>query len=100
MELRINATELARKLGEILAKVRFRRDVFVIERNGEAVARISPFPVAADATLGEAFRAWHEARSEDPGFAEDLERVNRSDRAPRISAWFRGGPRVMHQSDT
>jgi prevent-host-death family protein len=84
MMLRISATELARKLGEVLGKVRYRRDVFVVERNGEPVARILPWPAATDATLGEAFRAWREAGgADDPTFADELERVNRADRAPR-----------------
>jgi hypothetical protein len=84
MEIRITATELARKLGDVLGRVRFRRDVFVIERNGEAVARLSPVPTSQTATLGEALRAWREAGgSNDPTFADDLERVSRADRAPK-----------------
>lgn len=83
MELRISATDLARKLGDVLGKVRFRRDVFVIERNGEPVARLSAWPVAEDATLGRALRAWREAGPPDETFADDLERVNRADRPPQ-----------------
>ena len=82
MEIRITATELARKAGEILGKVRFRRDVFVVERNGEPVARLVPSPLAADTTLGEGLRAWREAGSRDEEFAADLERVNDADQAP------------------
>ena len=82
MEIRITATELARKAGEVLAKVRFRRDVFIIERNGKPVARLIPSPLAAEANLGEGLRAWKEAGSTDSGFADDLERVNRADQPP------------------
>src|SRR5204862_247662 len=42
MESTISATELARNLGDILGKVRYRREVFIVERNGEPIAR---FPV-------------------------------------------------------
>ena len=83
MEFRITATELARKAGEILGKVRFRRDVFIIERNGEPVARLSPSPLSAESSLAEGLRAWREAAADDPDFADDLERVNRSDQPPR-----------------
>jgi antitoxin (DNA-binding transcriptional repressor) of toxin-antitoxin stability system len=83
MEFRIGATELARKLGDVLGRVRFRRDTFVIERNGEPVARLSPWPTAADAHLADGLRAWCERAEPDPGFADDLERVNRADRPPR-----------------
>ena len=44
MESKISATELARQLGHILGRVRFRRDVFVVERNGQPVARLVPLP--------------------------------------------------------
>jgi len=64
-------------------KVRFRGDSFVIERNDVPVARLSPWPAAAEGTLAEGLRSWLEAGDEDPGFADDLERVNRADRPPR-----------------
>lgn len=83
MELRIRATDLARRLGDVLGKVRFRGDTFVIERNGDPVARLTPWPTASDATVGEAIRAWTESGTPDPAFADDLERVNRADRPPR-----------------
>lgn len=83
MEIRISATELARKAGEILGKVRFRLDVFIIERNGEPVARLSPSPLTVEVSLAEGLRAWREAAAPDPDFADDLERVNRSDQPPR-----------------
>jgi antitoxin (DNA-binding transcriptional repressor) of toxin-antitoxin stability system len=82
MEIRISATELARKLGDVLGKIRYRGDVFVVERNGEPVAQIGPLPSRSPATLGELFRAWRAAGPPDPDFADDLERVNRADRPP------------------
>ena len=83
MELRIRATDLARKLGDVLGKVRFRGDSFVIERNGEPVARLVPWPASGHVTLQEGLRAWCEAGTHDPTFADDLERVNNADRPPR-----------------
>lgn len=82
MEYRISATELARSVGEVLGKIRFRRDSFVIERNGEPVARMAPL-VSSEVTVAEAFGAWSDAGPADPGFADDLERVNRSDKPAR-----------------
>jgi antitoxin (DNA-binding transcriptional repressor) of toxin-antitoxin stability system len=83
MELRITATELARRLGDILGRIRFRGDSFVVERNGEPVARIGPVPTGGAGSLAEVFRAWVEAGPGDPSFADDLERVERADRPPR-----------------
>lgn len=86
MEHRISATELVRRLGDVLGKIRYRGDRFVVERNGEAVARIGPVASGAVSSVGEAFRAWTEAAEADPGFAADLETVGRMDRAPE-SPW-------------
>jgi hypothetical protein len=83
MEIRITATELARKLGDILGKIRYRSDSFVVERNGEAIARITPVAGRFGGSLGEGLRAWREAAPADPRLADDLESVNRADRAPR-----------------
>ena len=83
MESRISATDLARHVGDVLGKVRFRRDTFVIERNGEPVARLSPIPWHGDVTLVEGLRAWLEAGPANEDFADDLDAVNRADRPPR-----------------
>lgn len=82
MERRISATELARRLGDILGRVRYRGDSFVIERNGDPVARLVPLPDKAIATLREAFAAWGAAGLPSPTFAADLDRIGASDRPP------------------
>ena len=83
METVISATELARKLGDVLGKVRYRREAFVVERNGEPVARLGPLPSGRGASLAEGLRAWRSAAPPDPALADDLERVNAADRPPR-----------------
>ncbi len=83
METKISATELARNLGDVLGRVRYRRDVFVIERNGEPVARLAPLAASSGVSLAEALGAWREAGPADASFADDLERVNAADRPPR-----------------
>ena len=81
MEHTIAATELARSLGDILARVKYRHDSFVVERNGTPIARVVPFESAgAQATLGEALAAWSE--TSDPSFADDLARVGEADQLP------------------
>lgn len=79
----IRATDLARNLGDVLSKVRYRRDSFVIERNGKPVARVVPVAGAAgDVTVAEALTAWTDGSAGDPAFADDLAAVDASDRAP------------------
>lgn len=82
MEHRISATDLARSLGDVLGRIRYLGDSFVVERNGEPVARIGPLEGQTRATVREAFRVWGEPDPDDPGFADDLERVDASDRPP------------------
>lgn len=86
MELRISATELVRRLGDVLGRVRYRGDSFLVERNGAPVARIGPLAEASACSLSEALVAWSEAAEPDPSFADDLERVASADRPPE-SPW-------------
>ena len=82
MERTIRATDLARNLGDVLSKVHYRRDSFVVKRNGRPVARVVPIePEAKGATVGEALAIWCKG-DDDPGFADDLDAVNASDRPP------------------
>jgi len=83
MENKISATDLARRLGDILGRIRYRGESFVVERNGDQVARLVPVPGKATATLREALVSWSRAGKPDPGFAADLERVGKADRPPR-----------------
>ncbi len=83
METSVTATELARKLGDFLARVRYRRESFVVERNGVAIARVVPAGEVATPTLSEALAAWSGAAPNDPGFAADLELVGVADKPPR-----------------
>jgi len=81
---RITATELARNLGDILGRLRYRGDSFVVERNGTAIARLIPLPHGRPASLGDAAAAW--AAAPDPTFADDLERIGAADQPPQ-DAW-------------
>ena len=86
METLISATELARKLGDYLARVRYRRESLLIERNGKPVARIVPVENAEPATVAQALAAWCGAGPVDDDFAGDLEKVNAAD-APPVNPW-------------
>ena len=78
----VSATDLARNLGDILGRVRYRQEVFIVERNGEPIARLAPLAGTA-VGLAEGLRAWRAAAPAEPEFADDLERVNAADRPPR-----------------
>jgi hypothetical protein len=82
MEYRISATDLARRLGDVLGRIRYRGDSFLVERNGALVARIGPPEAVTGPTLDDTLDAWDEASHHDASFADDLERVNAEDRVP------------------
>lgn len=83
MSTSVTATELARKLGDLLARVRYRHESFVVERNGKAVAKLVPTDHMAPPALSTALAAWTGAPPADPDFADDLERVGAADTPPK-----------------
>lgn len=82
MERTISATDLARSLGDVLARVRYRHDTFIVERSGKPVARVIPIGTGHEATVGDAFVAWCGAAPADASFADDLKGVGAADRPP------------------
>ncbi len=79
---RVTATALARRLGDILGRVRYRGESFEVERNGVVVARIEPVRPPGSGRLTDALRAWRDAGEPEPDFADALERVGAADREP------------------
>jgi antitoxin (DNA-binding transcriptional repressor) of toxin-antitoxin stability system len=82
MDYKISAAELARTLGDVLGRVRYRGDSFLVERSGAAVARLVPVSGAAAGSVREALAAWRSVGMPDPEFAELLERLGAMDRPP------------------
>lgn len=82
METFVSATELARKLGDYLSRVRYRRESFVVEKNGKAVARVIPAEDPPPVSLSRALAIWCAAAPRDPDFADDLEKVGNADMPP------------------
>ncbi len=78
MKVEISSTDLVRHFGDYLARVKHRREAFVITKNHKPVAELSPASERRFATLDE-LKALFEALPRDPGFADDLEKVNASD---------------------
>jgi antitoxin (DNA-binding transcriptional repressor) of toxin-antitoxin stability system len=86
MEKRISATRLSRSLGDVLGRIRYRGESFVIERNGKAVARIGPvLSEQPPVRLRDLIEAWQTRRA-DPEFLRDLESVAAAD-SPIENPW-------------
>ncbi|MBI4287166.1 MAG: type II toxin-antitoxin system Phd/YefM family antitoxin [Chloroflexi bacterium] len=78
METRITATELSKTLSDILSRVRYRGERFLIERNGEAVATLSPAGPPRTVSLAEAAELLKDLPLPGEGFADDLEAIQSS----------------------
>jgi antitoxin (DNA-binding transcriptional repressor) of toxin-antitoxin stability system len=85
METRIPATRLARNLGDVLGRIRYRGETFVVERNGVPIARIGPVAPGAPIRLGDAVAAWGSVEA-DPDLARDLAAIGAAD-TPAESPW-------------
>ena len=84
MEYRISATDLARRAGEVLGRVRYRGDSFVVDRNGDPVARISPVAGVSTGTARELVEVWRSGGAPEASFADDLEAVGALDLPPEL----------------
>ena len=91
MRTTVTAAELARRLSDVLNRVRYRGERFVVERNGEPVAVLAPpEPEAPPASPTLRELASHLGGLELPGkgYAADLEAAQAAGRpAPEPPAW-------------
>jgi len=85
MKLEISSTKAARQFGDCLARVKYRGDTFVIIRNQQRVAELTPAGGSSGAEWSEICDALAGLPA-DPEFANDLEEVNRLDALP-IDPW-------------
>lgn len=90
MESRITATDLARQLGDVLGRVRYRGEAFIVERNGKPVARLGPVETAPGAAVREATTPWGVA-GPDPASAEAREGATSAPSRKRVSRREKGG---------
>jgi antitoxin (DNA-binding transcriptional repressor) of toxin-antitoxin stability system len=81
MESSVSSTEAARHLGDLLARVKYAGESFVLLKSDKPLARLVPIRSTTRAR-GADIMAVLASQPHDPGFADDLERVNRMDRAP------------------
>lgn len=74
----ISSTEAARHLGDYLARVKHKGERFILTKNDQPIAELSPAAGSRRGTWGELKKIFEEG-SGDPTFADDLERVNEAD---------------------
>jgi len=86
---RISAGKAARSFSEILNRVKYRGESFVVERNREPICRIEPVATAKKVTAGEFAEFWKSLPRPDDKFADDLEEIHNIYRELPRSAWDR-----------
>lgn len=75
MSERITATEAARRFSDLLNRVRYERQTFVILRGGEEVGQLAPAHPSPRATLRGLVELLRREGQPDPQFADDLEEI-------------------------
>jgi antitoxin (DNA-binding transcriptional repressor) of toxin-antitoxin stability system len=81
----ISTTDAARHLGDYLARVKHKGEHFLLTKNDQPIAELSPASGSRRATWGELVSAVARL-PRDPLFADDLETVNEADQ-PAGNPW-------------
>ena len=89
MTRRVSATEAARTFSDLLNRIRYRGEEFVVERAGEPVCRMAPAAPTKQLTWRELLSLLRETRTPDAGYAADVRRAARSQGRPPRSPWGR-----------
>lgn len=86
---RITAARAARSFSEILNRVKYRGESFIVERNREPICRIEPVGRRKPVTTDNIEEFWKRLPRPDKRFAGELEEIHNLFRAMPRSAWER-----------
>jgi antitoxin (DNA-binding transcriptional repressor) of toxin-antitoxin stability system len=87
MESTITATQLAKSLSDVLNRVKYRGERFVIQRNGETIAVVAPADPRPGITIGELIARVGDLEMPGGGFADNLEAVQAEQGLAEITEW-------------
>lgn len=83
----MSATELSKNLSDVLNRIKYQGDQFIIERNGEPIAAIGPALPAAGRTMKEIAERIGHLRMPGDGFADDLEAIQAEQGVAELPEW-------------
>jgi antitoxin (DNA-binding transcriptional repressor) of toxin-antitoxin stability system len=89
MTTKVSATEAVRTFSDLLNRIRYRGEEFLVERAGEPVCRMTPAGPAKTPTFRDLASLLREIPKPDAGYASDVRRATRSQRRPPRSPWGR-----------
>lgn len=87
MSTTITATELSRSLSDILNRVKYKGERFVIQRNGETIATIAPAKSISNVTLDDIIARRGDRYVPGDGFADDLEAIQAEQEMATFPEW-------------
>ena len=88
MESQIRATDAARSFSDLLNRVSYRGESFIIKRGGEPVCRMSP-ATAPRRTVADLVRLLRKAPAPDEAFLNAVEKASRRQPALPRRSWAR-----------
>ncbi|HVR71780.1 MAG TPA: hypothetical protein VMT87_13135 [Vicinamibacteria bacterium] len=89
MTTKVSATEAVRTFSDLLNRIRYRGEEFVVERAGEPVCRMTPAAPARRLTLGELASLLRNVPGADAGYASAVRRAARNQGKLPRSPWER-----------
>jgi antitoxin (DNA-binding transcriptional repressor) of toxin-antitoxin stability system len=86
---KISATEAARSFSDVVSRVRYQGEEFIVEKGGEEVCRISPMQGSrpARSTIGDFLRLLDELPPIDEGYRRAVTAVTRKQGKMPRSPW-------------
>lgn len=88
MDTTISATELSRRMSDILNRVKYRGERFIIQRNGESIAVIQPLRDKPGITARELIAQVGNLEFPGDGFGDDLEAVQSAQPPAEMPEWL------------
>ena len=85
----MSATEAVRTFSDLLNRIRYRGEEFVVERAGEPVCRMTPATPTKSLSLGDLASLLRQIPKPDAGYVSDVRRTVRSQGRPPRSPWGR-----------
>jgi antitoxin (DNA-binding transcriptional repressor) of toxin-antitoxin stability system len=89
MTTHVSATEAVRTFSDLLNRIRYRGEEFVVERAGEPVCRMTPAAPTKTLSLRDLACLLREIPKPDADYASDVRRAARSQGRPPRSPWGR-----------
>ncbi len=89
MTTTVSATKAVRTFSDLLNRIRYRGEEFVVERAGEPVCRMTPATPSRRLTLGELASVLREIPRADAGYASALRQAMRRQGKLPGSPWGR-----------